>query len=168
MPGYENAPATRQLATRCAICARPLVDAASVTAGIGPVCRQRHGYAEIPEHMRVLANQMIHKIARDGATAADKAEGINALRAMGLTKIVDKLIAFHATATITRGGVAITLKSKYSEALVAAVRRVPGRRYNRAEKVNVFPEGSGRALMDALSRSIGGQLCYGPKGAFVA
>jgi hypothetical protein len=43
---YENAPATEMLATHCAICSRPLLDAVSVEIGIGPVCRQRHGYDE--------------------------------------------------------------------------------------------------------------------------
>ena len=44
MSGYENAPATRLLATRCCCCGRPLVDAASVEAGVGPDCRERYGY----------------------------------------------------------------------------------------------------------------------------
>ena len=38
---YESAPATRMLEVKCNVCARPLVDAASVEAGIGPVCRSR-------------------------------------------------------------------------------------------------------------------------------
>lgn len=41
---YENAPATKMLATHCACCARPLVDAESVELGIGPDCRKRHGF----------------------------------------------------------------------------------------------------------------------------
>jgi hypothetical protein len=43
---YENAPATKLLATHCACCARPLVDAVSVEAGVGPDCRKSHGYNE--------------------------------------------------------------------------------------------------------------------------
>lgn len=43
---YENAPATLLLATHCACCGRPLVDAASVEAGVGPECRKRHGFAD--------------------------------------------------------------------------------------------------------------------------
>lgn len=41
---YENAPATKLLATHCACCARPLVDSVSVEAGMGPTCRKVHGY----------------------------------------------------------------------------------------------------------------------------
>lgn len=43
---YETAPATLLLATHCACCARPLVDATSVETGVGPECRKRHGYAD--------------------------------------------------------------------------------------------------------------------------
>lgn len=41
---YENAPSTKLLATHCASCGRPLRDAASVEAGMGPDCREKHGY----------------------------------------------------------------------------------------------------------------------------
>ncbi len=43
---YENAPATKMLATHCAVCARPLVDAVSVELGIGPDCRKKYGADE--------------------------------------------------------------------------------------------------------------------------
>jgi gamma-glutamylaminecyclotransferase len=46
MNGYENAPATRLLATSCACCGRALLDAISVEAGIGPDCREKYGYGE--------------------------------------------------------------------------------------------------------------------------
>jgi hypothetical protein len=41
---YENAPATKLLATHCACCGRSLLDAESVEAGMGPTCRKVHGY----------------------------------------------------------------------------------------------------------------------------
>jgi hypothetical protein len=43
---YESAPATKLLATHCACCSRPLVDAVSVETGIGPDCRKKHGYTQ--------------------------------------------------------------------------------------------------------------------------
>lgn len=46
MSTYENAPATKLLATHCACCARPLVDAVSVETGVGPDCRKAHGYKD--------------------------------------------------------------------------------------------------------------------------
>lgn len=44
MSNYENAPATQMVATKCACCAKPLVDAVSVETGVGPDCRKKHGY----------------------------------------------------------------------------------------------------------------------------
>lgn len=41
---YVNAAATRFIATHCAVCGRPLVDADSVQMAIGPDCRAKHGY----------------------------------------------------------------------------------------------------------------------------
>ena len=44
--GYETAPATLLVATHCACCARPLVDAVSVERGCGPDCSRRYGIAD--------------------------------------------------------------------------------------------------------------------------
>jgi hypothetical protein len=43
MSTYENAPATAMVATACAVCSRPLVDAESVNSGVGPTCRKACG-----------------------------------------------------------------------------------------------------------------------------
>lgn len=43
---YVDAPATTMLATHCAACGRPLVDAGSVELGIGPDCRRRAGWSK--------------------------------------------------------------------------------------------------------------------------
>ena len=57
---YETAPATRMLATQCAVCARPLLDAVSVETGIGPHCRAKYGFnVEVAPELRhhpVFAN----------------------------------------------------------------------------------------------------------------
>lgn len=44
MSDYTLAPAVSLVATDCAACSRPLLDAVSVEAGMGPTCRKRHGY----------------------------------------------------------------------------------------------------------------------------
>lgn len=48
MTTYENAPATKFVATHCACCGRALVDALSVQTGIGPDCRGMHGFDDVP------------------------------------------------------------------------------------------------------------------------
>jgi hypothetical protein len=40
---YENAPATGLVATHCACCGRPLLDADSLKLGVGPVCAAKTG-----------------------------------------------------------------------------------------------------------------------------
>lgn len=44
MSQYENAPATKLVATHCACCGKALVDALSVDIGIGPICRGKWGF----------------------------------------------------------------------------------------------------------------------------
>lgn len=46
MSTYENAPATKLLATACACCGRALVDAVSVERGVGPDCAEKYFVAE--------------------------------------------------------------------------------------------------------------------------
>ncbi len=43
---YVNAPATALVATHCCACGRPLLDARSVECGMGPTCREKHGFGE--------------------------------------------------------------------------------------------------------------------------
>ena len=43
---YENAPATKLLATHCGCCGRALVDAVSVERGVGPDCAEKYGAPE--------------------------------------------------------------------------------------------------------------------------
>lgn len=53
--GYENAPATKLVATFCACCSRPLVDALSVETGVGPECRKKHGFTQPDVAVDVVA-----------------------------------------------------------------------------------------------------------------
>jgi hypothetical protein len=52
---YENAPATKMIATHCACCGRPLVDAVSVETGMGPHCRKKHGFSQPDTIVEVTA-----------------------------------------------------------------------------------------------------------------
>lgn len=148
--GYENAPATRLLATHCAICSRPLLDARSVECGVGPVCRRRHGYNEIPEAVRVEANRIVYRIAclNSGHPAEDGETIVAHLTALGLLgchKIAAKLAdGLGAIEVVTEGFGDDTfgLKSPYNPDAVAAMRSIPGRQWDRAAKLNSFPRSS--------------------------
>lgn len=61
---YTDAPATGLLATHCICCGRPLLDAKSVEANIGPDCREKYGLdVELPTGARAKANKLIHEAA---------------------------------------------------------------------------------------------------------
>ncbi len=81
--GYENAPATRLVATHCCICSRDLVDAKSVEMGIGPVCRGRVGMkGRYPN--RETVNKLVYE-------AAIKAHGGDVDRVLEIATEVDQL-----------------------------------------------------------------------------
>lgn len=56
---YTDAPACKLLATHCACCGRPLLDAKSVEFGIGPDCRQNYGFDDVPNKPDWFAGKTI-------------------------------------------------------------------------------------------------------------
>jgi Family of unknown function (DUF6011) len=166
--GYENAPATRMLATHCAVCARPLVDATSVETGIGPDCRQKHGYnVDVDPEDRADANVIVHRIALD-RSAATVAEGCRDLRALGFEKLASVIESRVAAVTVTEVGPAlIAVDTPFDEAVVDAMRSIPGRRWDKERKVNTFPVSSRNIVWAVLRRFFDGQLGVGPRGAFL-
>ncbi len=176
---YENSPACKLIATDCCVCGRDLVDSVSVEAGIGPVCRDKYGYAEVQlepdwdEYRRLmsdvpringwspsdppqrLANVITHRIATNIAAPTVRRD-ILALGALGFSTLAEKLAervsgALVVEITIINGGL-LTLKTPYDPRLIDELRRVRGRRWDSAQKVNTFPATSEPELLDALRR----------------
>lgn len=169
---YENAPATTLLATNCACCRRPLLDATSVEIGMGPHCRKKHGYGDGPSEMREDANKLINRIAVlvNGSTPAlnEILEKLTALRALGFHKVADHIVDGMAVVRIeeeSTGLLAVT--TPYSASAVDVFRSVQGRRWDRERKLNLVPRSSGAALFVALAKLFPNALAIGPKGAFV-
>lgn len=165
---YENAPATKMLATNCAACGRPLVDAISVETGMGPDCREKHGYnQEVSEEARAEANKLVHEIAvaQDGVRVT---QNIVRLQALGFDALAARIvkrtrpIVIEAVDLLT-----LAVASPYSETFIEDVRHVPGRRWDNETKRNTIPTSSRAALWAALKRSYSGCTAIGPKGAFV-
>jgi hypothetical protein len=185
--GYENAPATKLLATHCACCGIPLVDSVSVDVGVGPVCRKKHGFTKkVSEEVRREANQLVYQIAlanSEGqgnaprARRMDIARACTRLRELGFDKLAGIIEKRICPVRITVAGNALVVASPYSEEATDAFRRVPGRHWHGrgcscgrdlgAEKVNAFPLASRPALWAALQRAFRGQVAIGPKGPFV-
>lgn len=180
MSNYENAPATKILATHCAVCGRPLLDALSVETGIGPDCRKRYLVTKgLSDEARQEANQMVFWIAasvsavRGGdleqTARASVAGQLARLRELGFEKLADKLETawVQIKVFVTEGRLAV--KMPYSDQSVAMCRRIYGRRWDPKAKLNTFPntDESRRHIWLMLRRCYPGFAALGPKGAFV-
>lgn len=168
MNGYENAPATRMVATYCAVCSRPLVDAKSVELGIGPDCRRKYGFdAPMPEEARMAANKIVYQIAldQDGPFVA---EGCNRLRELGFTVLADRILKRTAPVRVEAEGDLLVVSSAYDPRLVEAFRMFPGRRWDRIRKVNVVPASRRGALESLVARMFPGRVTVWPEGARLA
>jgi hypothetical protein len=165
---YTDAPATRMLATSCAACGRPLVDAASVEAGMGPDCRSKYGMPSLDDAIRAEANKLVYKIALD-QTGPEVAQAVGQLRALGCQALADRIIKRLASSyavTITEDGEELVVKSRYDEGLVRAIAAVPGRRWDAKTKTNRIPRTSRTALWGAFKSALSGARGLGPKGEF--
>ena len=163
---YENAPATKMLATHCCACGRPLVDAASVEAGMGPDCREKYGYnIDAEPSNRQAANAIVHRIACGDKSqiAADCAS----LSAMGFVVLAAKLIGRVAKVAVSEKDGMFAVKTPYSAALVDAMRSINGRRWVKEEKLNYFPASAKGIVFALLKRFFAGEVAVGPKGVFI-
>jgi hypothetical protein len=168
MSNYENAAATKLLATSCCACGRPLLDAASVVAGMGPDCRQKYGVGSLDEETRMQANAHIYQIALH-QEGPEVAKLLSSLRELGLDSLADRIVkrlARRYHAVVTTGSESFTVKASYDVAMAANLGRISGRRWDAANKVNVFPLAAKRAVWEALKSAFPGATCLGPHGEF--
>jgi len=173
---YESAPATKLVATACCCCGRPLVDSVSVEAGVGPKCRERHGYGEaqgepdakayqaamcVPLQTtatQTIANYLTHRIAAD-PSAPSVSSSIAAIDALGFHRLAAKL-ADRAMGPLIevdedrdpRGSPILVVRTPFSEELLGALCRVPGRHWDEARRATTFPVSSAVALAATLRR----------------
>lgn len=90
--GYENARSTQLLATHCICCGRPLRDPISVETGVGPICRQRHGYtSQGDEDTRAACSKLIHAAAQKGLSAVKVYAFADKIQALGFTGVADRV-----------------------------------------------------------------------------
>jgi hypothetical protein len=166
---YETAPATRMLATDCAICGRPLLDALSVETGIGPTCRKRCGYTAemnaLTEDARHAANALIYNCALN-RTPDNVIESVIKLMALGAPRVADAIVRGVAAVKIANEADRLAVETPYSEIAVAQFRAVPGRRWDPERKLNTFPAASRAPLFAALQACFPGSIAIGPKGPF--
>lgn len=175
MNGYENAPATKLLATNCVCCGRPLVDAISVQLGIGPECRQGYDAGITPE-VQKSANEYLFKasMACQSGQIAKVIEYAELIRQLGLEVLADKVARRFRNAK-RKADIVITIEDGMyrvdtpfrrgdEEAFIAAWRKIPGRQWRNAS--NYIPLTQGKALYDLLKQFFAGRFGNGPKGVF--
>jgi len=169
---YENAPGTRLLATQCAVCQRPLLDAKSVELGIGPVCRE-HGFnIDVAPGAREEANRIVHDIAIEYSTRGPLTppvtflkERLSRLEALGFTKLASKIVEGVATIKIELDGETLLVRAPYDPTLITEWRKVG--RWDGDRKVRLVPASKARELYSFFQRYYHGVLGIGPKGVFV-
>lgn len=164
---YEQAPATKMLATHCIFCSRPLVDAASVEAGIGPHCREKVGYNDpVPNHARQEANKLIHNIATN-RQAPEVKDWLIQVEMLGLNKLATKLKEALADVKIEESNGRLWVEAPYLMGRATPDwRRIPGRIFDGATKRNVVPSERRQEVFALLKKHYPGVTALGPKGLF--
>ncbi len=173
MSNYLNAPQTKLLATNCVCCGRPLVDAISVSVGMGPECRM-HNDAGISSEVRFQCNSITCK----AAIAAQKGdiESVNQyateIEVLGLTVLADKVrrrfvnAAKNVKIVIREIGDKLYVKTpfKRTEGFVRAWREIEGRQYK--DKENIVPAASRPQVWALLKEFFPKVYGKGPRGIF--
>lgn len=177
---YENAPATRLLATHCVACGRPLLDAKSVEAGMGPDCRERHGFNQpCDAASRALVNKLVHALAlwrkfsgdpevdqKKALTLEEVVVALKQIREQGFVHLADVLEERLATVVIEAvDRERLVLFAPYSDALRAQAGRL-AMRWDRERKGWLFYRARKGEVFAALCSSFPASLGRGPKGPF--
>lgn len=192
MSTYENAPATKLLATHCCCCGRPLVDAVSVEAGIGPDCREKYGYDEaqgpadiakalvlvanvavdgceadlgMPADPHAAANWLVHRIACE-QKGPRVLSYVNAVRALGYERLASKLEGRLAKVRIEAAHGRVVVHTPYNPDCIEAFRGVKGRKWEKESKAWSFPAEFKAAVWEILKSYFAGCVGVGPKGLF--
>ena len=173
---YVNAPATEMLASNCAFCARPLVDAQSVETGIGPICRKKWMVADaVTDEARTEGNKLIHTIAKL-QTGKEVISAVARLKELGFAEVVKRINKRikpkrKAMVVLSYEGERLHLVTPWSPSLdfgewLKAMRSVGGMRYEGKGQGNSFPKTARKAVYKLLCRFFPGIPATGPMGDF--
>lgn len=177
---YEAAPATKMLATKCAMCGRPLLDAASVEAGLGPVCRMKSAAleADVTEEQREEGNRLIHRIAvlrsttnaefawKNAPAARELVDCITRIRGVGLARLASVLEERLLEVRVTEVVDLYELRVPYRADFVAQAWRY-GLKWNAERRAYSFKRERRADVYVALRRHFACALGRGPRGLFV-
>ena len=173
---YENAPATKMLASNCAFCARPLVDSQSVETGVGPICRKKYMTADVvTPAARRIGNILINRIAKD-QRGPDVVDALDKLKHYGFTKVVARIEKRikrkrKAMVQLSYEGERLHLVTPWNGSLdfsawLSGMRKVGGMRYEGKGNGNSFPKSERGAVYRLLCNFFPGFPATGPQGEF--
>ena len=172
---YTNAPACQMLATHCCACGRPLIDAISVSMGIGPECRGgNNGGISIEQQDAANKITYLAAIAAQEGKVEEVRQHANSLRELGLPVLAEKVAERFVNAernakikiTEHQGMLKVVTPFRRGDkqAFIEAWRAIPGRRYSNG--ANLIPLNGKQALWELLQRFFPNQFAVGPKGVF--
>lgn len=137
---YTQAPATVLIASHCAACGRPLLDAVSVRTGMGPDCADKYNCAQLRgTSEQTRANAVIYALA-----AEQKSGDWNRLRtlltelaSLGFETVAERIrarlqpkpVVFITSDTLDNGAEGLRIVAPYNAESVAAWRAIPGREF---------------------------------------
>jgi len=169
---YEEAPATKLLATHCVFCGKPLLNVPSVEAGAGPVCRKKWLVVDgVSAQVRKEGNRLVHQIACR-PWAEEVPAQIAALADLGLHKAA-KILA-HRVDMITVNAEDQRLYVHIPDSYlprgggdwVRWCSRIRGRVWHRKSKQNSFPVIVKHDVWNLMKKCFKGRVGIGPMGGF--
>ena len=176
---HDNAPATKLVATHCAACGRPLIEAESLVLGVGPICVKRYALPAEQYEARVRANELIYQIAAlqksDWLRVRTLLVELHALPRYGTLarKIQDRLQP-KAQLSLKAVGQELHLYAPYNPGTLADLRAITGRRFVRGVDAkgkevcyNAVPQSQKRALWTLLQKHYEGVALETPGGDVV-
>lgn len=179
MSNYENLPATKLLASHCAVCGRPLLDAKSVELGMGETCRKRHGFEQATdEKAREEVNAKVYAIALWRSTRGQQLEmgkpkpptltevieAVARIKQLGFTKLASILEQRLSTVSIEYVGGIFLVYAPYSPHFIEAVR--PFGRWDEKAKAWTFTTDVKSKVYTVLRRTFPSTLGLSPTGLF--
>lgn len=177
--GYAASVQCRMLASHCAICGRPLVDAESVERGAGPECAPRY-LDPIKDADRVAVNGLVYDaaIAAQQGKVAMVMDVAGLIEEFGYPELANRIRErFTAAAEGDPAAVKIVIEQKGDTLKVVtpfrrgakvefinAWRAIPGRWYR--DGANFVPVTQKRALWNLFKQFFPGVYGRGPQGVF--
>lgn len=186
---YENAPATKLLATHCCCCGRSLVDAISVERGIGPDCAEKYGYfeAQVPINLEQYCNlvgeiplaiydetfdrhkevnKLVYEIASKSKNEKDVPSMIMMIYHLGFhvlaTKLSNKIYGIEVKKS--NNGDYYNVFTPFSRDWLFNVRGIKGRKWNSVNKCWEIPLSQRMSLWNAIKVTFPGFLVIGNNG----